>query len=199
VQTVFKSASQSADDPLEFVLSDDSTDRMGDTIQPSGWDLTAFRQNPIALWAHASSRPIGTWADVRVAGKKLLGKLKFATEGTSTLIDELRSLVEQRVLRTVSVGFTPLEAEPIRDIDGRMTGWNFIKQELLEVSLVAVPANPNAIAVARSMNLSDAAQMLAFAALPEEIQTTYRKQPGASAVKARLALAKAQATLGVRK
>jgi len=176
---------------MQFVLSDDSTDRMGDTIQVAGWDLTAFKENPIALWAHASTRPIGTWVDVRVIGQKLMGKLVFAAQGTSTLIDELRSLVEQRILKTVSVGFTPLDAEPIRDPKGKMTGWNFIKQELLEVSLVSVPANPNAIAIARSMNLSDAAWATAF--------ETPVKPPGASAIKAREAIAKAQAALGKRK
>jgi hypothetical protein len=129
VEKIFKSASQSVDDPLQFVLSDDSTDRMGDTIQVTGWDLTNFKENPIALWAHAATRPIGRWVDVRVVGNKLMGKLVFADAGTSPMIDEIRSLVEQRILKTVSVGFNPLDAEPIRDPKGKMTGFNFIKQD----------------------------------------------------------------------
>ena len=199
MQTIFKSASQSADDPMTFVLSDGTTDRMGDVLNPAGWELTNFRQNPIALWAHASSRPIGVWSDVVVRGKQLIGKLNFAAKGTSSLIDELRSLVEQRILKTVSVGFSPLEAEPIRDPKGNMTGWFFKSMELLEVSLVSVPANPSAISVARSLNISEAVELLAFSVQPDERQMTFRTSPGASAVKAREALAKAQAALGVKR
>jgi HK97 family phage prohead protease len=200
VEKIFKSASQSVDDPLQFVLSDDSTDRMGDTIQVTGWDLTNFKENPIALWAHAATRPIGRWVDVRVVGNKLMGKLVFADAGTSPMIDEIRSLVEQRILKTVSVGFNPLDAEPIRDPKGKMTGFNFIKQELLEVSLVAVPANPNAVAVARSLHLSNDTMKLCFDAWDDKShRKSHSPSHGASAVKLRKAIAAAQAVLGSRK
>ncbi len=210
LQPLFKSESQSADDPLQFVLSDDSTDRMGDTIQPSGWDLRAFEANPIALWQHASSRPIGRWIDVRVSGNKLLGKLVFADPGTSVMIDELRALVEQNVIKAVSVGFNPIEFEPIRGPKG---GTNFKRQELLEVSLVSVPANKNAVAVARSMGISEATISEVFDFAPKGMRIsqpctgiinfpriTINRSHGASAIKAREALAKAQQALsGVRK
>ena len=42
---------------LEFVLSDETPDRMGDVIMADGWDLTDFRKNPIALFGHQSSLP----------------------------------------------------------------------------------------------------------------------------------------------
>ena len=49
---------------LEFVLSDATIDSYGDMIEPSGWDLRNFKKNPIALFSHASSWPIGIWEDV---------------------------------------------------------------------------------------------------------------------------------------
>ncbi len=153
------SAEKSAD--LEFVLSDATLDRYGDIVDPAGWVLTNFKKNPIALFGHSSSFPIGTWSNVRVEGKKLLARLNFAARGTSARIDELISLVEQGILRAVSVGFRPLEAEPI-DKDKPYAGQRYTKQELLECSLVTVPALPSALALAKSLNISPETISLAF-------------------------------------
>jgi HK97 family phage major capsid protein/HK97 family phage prohead protease len=146
---------------LEFVLSDETPDRMGDIIKADGWVLTNFKKNPIALFGHSNSFPIGNWINLRVEGGKLLGKLKLAARGTSARIDELIGLIEQGVLRAVSVGFIPLKAEPI-DEKRPFDGTRFLKQELLETSLVSVPANPAALAIAKSLNLSTETMSLAF-------------------------------------
>jgi HK97 family phage major capsid protein/HK97 family phage prohead protease len=140
-----------AGDPLTFVLSDATKDRMGDVIDPKGWVLDNFKQNPMALFNHNSSFPIGTWEDVKVQGGRLVGKLKLAARGTSDRIDEIISLVEQGILRAVSVGFSPIERKPLDD-----GGIRFTKQELLETSLVSIPANPAAVQLAKSLHVSDA-------------------------------------------
>ena len=148
METVLKAGRQSDADPFDFVLSDESVDRMGDVIRASGWDLRAFKANPIALLGHSHDQILGVWENVRVEGKQLLGRLKLAKPGTSPLIDTVRSLIDQRVLKAVSVGFQPIEAEP-RKSGG---GYDFIKSALHEVSVVAVPANPNALAVAKALS-----------------------------------------------
>lgn len=146
---------------MEFVLSDATVDRAGDIVEPTGWDLSAFLANPIALFGHQSSFPIGKWTNVRVAGGKLIGRLEMAAAGTSARLDELRSLVEQGILRAVSVGFQPLEAEPI-DKGRPHAGRRFKRQALLEASLVSVPANPAALSVAKALGISDDTITLAF-------------------------------------
>lgn len=146
--TVFKSGHQSEADPFEFVLSDESVDRMGDVIRADGWDLTAFRKNPIALMGHSHEQILGVWENVRIEGKRLMGRLKMAKPGTSPLVDTVRSLIDQRILKAVSVGFQPIEAKP-RKSGG---GFDFIKSALHEVSVVSVPANPNALAVAKALS-----------------------------------------------
>jgi HK97 family phage prohead protease/HK97 family phage major capsid protein len=150
-----------AGDGLEFVLSDATPDRYGDIVEPAGWVLAWFKKNPIALFGHNSSFPIGTWTNVRIEGGKLIARLSLASRGTSARIDELISLVEQGILRAVSVGFRPMEAEPI-DANRPYGPQRYKKQELLECSLVSVPANPSALAVAKSMNLSTETLSLAF-------------------------------------
>ena len=146
---------------LEFVLSDETIDRYGDVVSVTGWDLRDFKRNPIALFGHSSSFPIGTWSNIRVEGGKLVAKLNLAARGTSARIDELIGLVEQKVLRAVSVGFRPETWEPI-DKDKPYGGQRYLKQSLLECSLCSVPANPAALALAKSLNISSETLTLAF-------------------------------------
>lgn len=146
----------------EFVLSDETPDRMDDIIMSDGWELEAFKKNPIALFNHKSDFPIGKWKGLQVSNKQLRGQLELAPVGTSERIDEIRRLIEAGILRAVSVGFRPLDAKP-RDIKNPFSGQQFLKQELVETSLVSVPANPNALAVAKSLKISPATLDLVFA------------------------------------
>jgi len=139
-----------------FVASDESIDAYGDVIVAAGWQLEAFKENPIALWAHDQrSPPIGTVDDVYIErkSKRLMARIKFDPPGDPR-IDRLWDQVKRRVIRAVSVGFTVdshEDIEPILDKSGDWTGGlRFLRARLLELSLVNVPANPNALAVLRS-------------------------------------------------
>jgi HK97 family phage prohead protease len=138
---------------MEFVLSDETPDRIGDIIMSDGWDLRSFARNPIALWSHRADFPIGRWLNLRVEDKSLRGRLALAPEGTSDRIDEIRRLVEAGILKAVSVGFRELDAERLEP-KNPWGGMKFKKQELIECSLVSVPANPNALAVTKSLKIS---------------------------------------------
>ena len=144
---------------FDFVLSDETPDRMDDVIMSDGWDLANFKRNPIALFGHQSSFPIGKWNNVRVVDKQLRGDLELAPKGTSDRIDEIRALIDAGILKAVSVGFRPKESRPRQESMGMF--WT--KAELIETSLVSVPANPNALAVAKSLKISPATIDLVFA------------------------------------
>jgi HK97 family phage major capsid protein/HK97 family phage prohead protease len=147
-----RSAPPPGNEPLEFVLSDGSVDRMGDVIEQAGWDLKNFASHPIALFNHNRDQIIGRWTDVRLAGGRLLGRLELAEAGTSALVDTVRSLVRQGIMRAVSVGFRALAKKPLgKDADEFWGPFRFTAAELLECSLVSVPANPNALAVAKDL------------------------------------------------
>ncbi|TMQ24148.1 MAG: phage major capsid protein [Deltaproteobacteria bacterium] len=143
----------------EFVLSDETPDRMDDVIMADAWDLASFQKNPIALFNHNSNAPIGKWANVRVVDKQLRGHLELAPAGTSDRIDEIRKLIEADILRATSVGFRPKESKPRPESNGLF----FTKAELVESSLVSVPANPNALAIAKSLKISPVTIDLVFA------------------------------------
>jgi len=149
---------------MEFCLSDETLDRMGDVIMATGWQLDAFNKNPIALFNHNPSFVLGCWKGLRVHEGRLRGHLQFAPKGTSERIDEIRRLVDAGILKAVSVGFRELESEPLKDSEGKRTGgYRFLKQELVETSLVSVPANPNALALAKALNISSSTLDLIFA------------------------------------
>lgn len=147
---------------LEFILSDETPDRYGDIIIADGWKLTNFKKNPIALFGHQTNFPIGTWKTLRVEGKALKGFLELAPEGTSVRIDELRRLVKAGILKAVSVGFKPLKYEPM-DPEDPWKGVKYLENELVETSLVSIPANPNALAVAKGLDISEETQRMVFA------------------------------------
>ena len=144
---------------LEFILSDATPDRMGDVIDAEGWDLENFKKNPVALFNHNSNFPIGKWTNLRTADGKLRAHLQLAPKGTSPRIDEIRALVDADILRAVSVGFLPRQSEPLTKNGG---GLRFLRSELVETSLVSIPANPNALAVARSLNISASTAAIVF-------------------------------------
>lgn len=119
------------------VASTDIEDRQGERVMVDGWDLKAFKQNPVLLLFHDHhSLPVGKAEKIWVekSGKqKLMFKPQF--EQITERGRAITELVKQGFLKTFSVGFRPI------DTDGN----TFTKQELLEISLVNVPANPEAM------------------------------------------------------
>jgi hypothetical protein len=81
----------------------------------------------------------------------LKGRLHLPPAGASQRIDEIRILVESGILRACSVGFRPINSAPIADGGGV----EYLEQELLECSLVAIGANPNALLEARKLGVSN--------------------------------------------
>jgi HK97 family phage prohead protease len=142
---------------MDFVISDGTLDDHGTRINPNGWDLSEFKNNPVALFAHDNRFPIGTWEEVRMERDRLVGRLSLAKKGTSPRIDELIGLIEQGILRAVSVGF-----KVQKQGDPKRSGFDYEQQLLKEASVVAVGSNPNALMQARSLNISNDTLSLVF-------------------------------------
>ena len=137
-------ADAGAGELLTVVASTGAVDRHGDTVAPDGWQLDAYRANPVILWAHDYRLPaIGRAAAVWRDGPALLARLEFApTEFARTV----ETLYRQGYQRGVSVGFRPLRFAERRDArSGAFLGIRFLEQELLEISAVPVPANGAAL------------------------------------------------------
>lgn len=138
---------------IRFCFSDGSVDRSGDRIEPDGWDTASFLKNPVALWAHDSyAPPIGRAGNVGVEGDRLMGDIEFAAAEVYPFADTVYRLVRGSFVNAVSVGFLPIEYSFVEEKD-RPWGIDFKRQELLEISVVPVPCNANALAEARAKGI----------------------------------------------
>ena len=149
---VSKSSAGRIADTHTFVLTTQSPDRVGDIVVLDGLNLEPFKENPVALVHHRMGDfPIGIWKNLRRQGDALLADLQLAAKGSSQMADLCRALIEQGILKAVSITFKPTKAEPIKP-----RGMKFLQSELLEASLVSVPMNPRALMVAKSLGMSEA-------------------------------------------
>ena len=138
---------------LDFIGSAESKDRHGDIVKSDGWMLDSYLKNPVFLWGHDSrGLPIGKAIDVKVNGeeKRLEFKIKFAVE-EYPFAATVYKLYKNGFLNATSVGFIPHEGE----YDGEKDAFVFTKNELLELSAVTVPANPDALRLGLSKGMFD--------------------------------------------
>ncbi len=113
-------------------------DRVGDRILPEAWTkggLDNYKKNPILLFNHNYSKPVGSTSEIKVDEKGL-----FIEGIISKSAGETYGLIEDSVLRTFSVGFMVKDA----DYDKTSDGFIIKDAELLEVSVVSVPCNQDA-------------------------------------------------------
>lgn len=125
-----KAASDSG--TFEVIITTENVDRMGEVIKSDGWELDNYMKNPVVLWAHKHSDPIGIATSVERVNGQLIAKGKFAPKSASPLAQQIRELYDLGIIRATSVGFIEKERE----------GNLITKAELLEFSFVSVPANP---------------------------------------------------------
>lgn len=142
------------DRTIIIVGSDETKDRDGDIIAVSGWELDNFLKNPVFLFAHDHSGvPIGS--ATKVVRRKNPARLefheKFPSEGVYPFADMILNLFQEKVMNASSVGFIPKKWEELPKEEGDANRWfpsrKFVKQELLELSAVAVPSNPSALQI----------------------------------------------------
>ena len=129
----------------ELMASTESVDRQNDVLVSTGADLSNYRRNPVVLWAHDYSRlPVARAVEIdAVPGVGLRAKMEFAPAGVDAHIDSVRKLWELGFLNAASVGFTPKAGTPTGKGGTRYTEW-----ELLEFSIVPIPANADALRLA---------------------------------------------------
>jgi hypothetical protein len=136
---------------LAYVCSDESVDRYGDIIKQDGWDLTAFKSNPVVMGFHNyGTFPVGNSIKTWTEDNKLKMWILFADKDVNEDADIAFRMAKSGFMKAGSVGFIPKDVhhpkQEERDALG-MTPWGvvFQKQELLEHTVCGVPANSNAL------------------------------------------------------
>ena len=118
--------------------------RDGHVLVPQGLDLTNYKKNPVILWQHRAENPVARCTGLSVIDGELRGGGEFPPAGGSPLADEVCSLVKSGVVSAVSVGFDLTDSEPL-DPKRPHGGQRITRSELLEISLVSVPADTGAV------------------------------------------------------
>lgn len=138
------------EDEVEVVMSTGTIARDGHILEPQGAVLDNYRANPVFLFQHDQKVPVGTAEEITVEADKITARVRFAPIGVSADADKIRGLVKSGIIRTVSVGFDPIEGTPL-DPKKPRGGQRFTRWELLETSFVSVPADPGAVVTAREL------------------------------------------------
>lgn len=126
-----------------FILNDEKVlNSYGFRVRNEGIDLKRFKKNPVILNDHwnDTASVLGKWDNIRIEGSKLLADPVFDMEDEAA--QKIAGKVERGFLKGCSMGLSFdrafLKAKP----DG---SYELETSELMEASLVAVPANASAI------------------------------------------------------
>lgn len=162
---------------LRFIGATEDVARDGGILQMDGWQLDAYRSNPVLLWAHQQDQPpIGRAVRVAPGPDGLEFDIEFPAADVYPFADLIGRLYEAGFMRAVSVGFRVLkEREPVASERAAGAQWVSTAQELLELSAVPVGADAGALVAARSACRAEDAVLLrdmgpAFEALARDIE-----------------------------
>lgn len=160
----------------KFTISTETPDRHGDIVRANGIGLDNFKANPVVLFAHESYMPpIGNSPNIGLGEKRLEAEVDFFERDVYDFADTIFRIVNAGGLKATSIGFIPLEWDRL-DTDEEeqkrgMKGFEFSKSDLLEFSIVPVPANPECV----SRAFHDGAAMDPLVKFLEEQQDNWKK------------------------
>jgi HK97 family phage prohead protease len=142
---------------VEFVASDNSVDSYGTILPVDKWDLSRYKRNGIVGYMHdvygdswtkaADPDDVIGKGEAFVENDQLIVRITFEPADLNEKADKIFRKLIFGSLHAVSVGFKPTAkghmGDEERGEDPNVYYYN--GQELLEVSVVNIPSNPNAL------------------------------------------------------
>ena len=135
-----------AERSFDVIASTETVDSYGDIVK-ANWRLERYAANPIVLFGHNTRDPscvIGTASDVQVEGGALKARITLVGEEVNPEAERVFKLMKAGALRGISVGFLPHSYGWAKVSDQEV--FVLDDNELFEISVVSVPANPDALA-----------------------------------------------------
>ena len=125
---------------FRVIASTEDSDRSWEIIKASWWDYQNFMKNPVIIANHVYKieNIVGKATSISVMDNKLV--IEWVFSEANPLGKLLADLYDEWMVKTVSVWFIPKS----RQEDNKRIITN---AELLELSFVAVPCNPNALSL----------------------------------------------------
>ena len=166
-------------------ITTDSLDRDGEVLIPGGMDAADYLKNPVVFWNHDYSTPIGTakkidkTANGWTAAGVMAARPKDHPEAAEWLPDTIHALMQQGVVRGVSVGFIPTETrKPSKaDLEKYGDGLRGVhnRWKLLEFSVTPLPANQDALITTVSKGIVTPAQLKSLGIEAPQIEPKRRR------------------------
>lgn len=130
-------------------ITNSSLNAYGTRLITAGGDIEQYLRNPVLLYMHRRGDVIGLVKDIKVEGDEIIGELVF--DEASDLSVKAKKQYEFGSLRMVSAGVDILELseDPELLVTGQ-TRPTVSKWKLVEVSLVDIGANDDAITLYRN-------------------------------------------------
>lgn len=127
---------------IRGVATTPSPDRVGDIVEPMG---VTFKNPMPLLWQHKHDKPVGTVKFDKPTKNGITFEAKLASinepGALKDRVDEAWQSVKAGLVSAVSIGFRALEHAYIEGTGGV----RFIASEVMELSLVTIPANSDAV------------------------------------------------------
>lgn len=122
---------------IEGYASTNDVDRHGDVVPSSVWEkgIQNYLKNPVILAYHDHSQPIGRMVEYKGDNKGLWIKARVSSAAKQF------SLIKDGILSAFSIGFRVLDAE----YNSAAEVFLIKDLELVEISVVSVPANQNSL------------------------------------------------------
>ena len=139
---------------VEFIATKEVVDRDGDIVKVSGLNVKNYKKNPVILLNHdRRGLPVGKAVRVVKSGGELKVKIKFADPEEYSVADTVYKLVKGGYINAVSMGLMPdwetMEYKEDKKTKKRIRTIN--KADILEISIVTVPANQEALVTGKSL------------------------------------------------
>ena len=170
---------------LDFIASDETLDRYNEIIMARGWRLEHYRRNPVFQNAHQYGDVIFTLGKAlitEVRAGRLYQRIEFATD-VNPMAKIAYGLYKGKFLNAVSVGFIPIKWEDAQSSSSSSSSSvprrRYLEQELLEVSAVGIPANPNALALGLKAGVLEKSDLTELTELLR-LTTSDKAEPGES-------------------
>jgi phage head maturation protease len=154
---------------IRFRASDDTVDRAGDVVMPSGWMFADFAKNPVVTQFHESnSWPLGQAVALGVVDNALLIDAEFDPPDVDEESDRVFRKIKYGSIRAGSVAFVPVRGSIVtRSTETPEAAAMFVKyptaqriytkNELLEWTICPIPCNPNAVRMSLKKRLESEA------------------------------------------
>lgn len=150
---VYKAATEALADKrqVRVICSTEEVDRAGEIVVQTGIDFSHYMASGAGtvLWNHDTDKPIAKCVDIVVRNGRIEALVQFPPEGEDEEADRYYAKIKFGSVSGISIGFAPIEMEPLDRSNPKKGPQKYLKAELLEFSFTPVQANRGSLVIER--------------------------------------------------